>query len=847
MSIYEPPWKAKLPGPAKYYISETITTLGKPSVKILPRPRDAPDSRQNYPAADHYDVLRWPDQPYGDPHAGDSERQTDEAAHAMPGGIYEVEWKKALPGPGSYEPTRDKITRPRLDILTTMTPHDTWRTAPIPEWKQEINNVPMRILPSTLLTEPAITLRHKPNDAPDSRLHYPAPHDRAPKRWPKNVPPSFHNVAAVPYPDESAHSMEGGIYDPPWKVELPGPSAHTPKVTLTKPSSTISATMIPHDTWRTEPLPLWKQEVNNVPHVILPSTLNTQPATKIQSKNPPPMDSRTKYPAPDKYNVPRWPKEPYELQKNGSADTMAVALRYQREAAQKKLVEVLRPVFPDRYEERIHINPAGANYTPNENSIRPNMPVVTLAPHDTWRTEPIPLWKQEVNNVPYRTLPSTLNTQPATKIQSKPYYPEEDHIKNPGPDMYNVLRFPQNHHQSTAGNMGTKNTSTTGRIIQNQPRPRPISTFPASSLRPTDLPPGYKRGYSEQLQQWYWYDPSGQKPLRIAKEDSSRYLAKKAALEQKNHAIMSTMLYQEDGGKLVRGVVRASKKWDHRRGIPSKGALDSLKSSPFLNLATHDKTKSGMNIPRQSTMSIPLSSLSSQKKDLMQFLKRARGPNIVAKGPPVIHGMYVKSEQPARASAEEISRALENKIAGMTNRLERKGIHSTWEDGVVSGSGSGSGSGNGSSNGNSNSNSNDTIIHDGRENGRENIVARNFDIRTSATIHRIEDEKVHQEEDHENHDKEKQIGNKKMALELSKPLTVPGDTVFYRLPSGIIKRSTVIALPTANDGWILRLRAGGPLVRQVRSVNVTLGEQPPLCSCGKFGAHKGKCFRKATF
>tara|TARA_B100000795_G_scaffold239607_1_gene201370 strand:- start:3157 stop:5622 length:2466 start_codon:yes stop_codon:yes gene_type:complete len=815
MSIYEPPWKAKLPGPARYYVNESITLLGQPSVRILPRPLDAPDSRTNYPAADHYTVPSWPSSlPYGtDPHAGDSERQTDEAAHAMPGGIYEDAWKTELPGPGSYDPS-DVLGRPRNDIGAKMIPHDTWRTPPIPLWKQEVNNVPMRVLPSTLSSTPAIKLRHKPNDAIDSRADYPAPNHRAPKRWPNNeirsIASSFHNSDAVPHSYERAHAMNGGIYDPQWKVELPGPGSQDPQMTLTKPSTTLLGTMAPHDTWRTAPLPRWKQEINNVPHVILPSTLNQYPAVKIQAKPIYPEEDAINNPAPDAYNVPRWPKEPYEKQKNGSADDEAVALRWQRETAQAALIEILKPEFPLEYESRVHINPAGTRYHPQDHLTRTSITTVTMTPHDTWRTEPIPLWKQEVNNAPYRVLPSTLETQPAVKIQAKPHYPEEDAIHNPGPGTYSLLRFPQDHHVSKAGNLGPKNTDIRGRIVQNQP------SKPSSSLRPVNLPEGYKRGYSESLKEWFWYDPSGKKPIRIAHEDSSRWLAKRAKKDKSNNSNNKSYLYREDGGKIVRGVERTSKKWTKRKGQESKGALNSKKSSLFLNNATHLRTKSGMAIPRQSTTTLPLSSLRSQRDDLMAWVKKSRGPNVTAKDAPIVHGMYVKSVRPARASVEEVSKVLEQRIAGMSMRLETKGVHPTWEDEV-------------------------SIQTFGNHTNTTNNKTKNVQVNLLQKLkHCVEQEKVVEETE-----------NDEMVTEIIKSTTdkrtsdtktvTPGDTVFYRLPSGVIKKSKVVSLPTTNDGWTIRTRIGGPLIRQVRDVDIAIGKAPN-CKCGKHGAHNGKCY-----
>ena len=82
----------------------------------------------------------------------------------------------------------------------------------------------------------------------------------------------------------------------------------------------------------------------------------------------------------------------------------------------------------------------------------------------------------------------------------------------------------------------------------------------------------------------------------------------------------------------------------------------------------------------------------------------------------------------------------------------------------------------------------------------------------------------------------------KEAAEEASAVVTPGDSVFYRMHSGVIKVAVVVALPTLEDGWTLRLRVDGPLCRQVRDNDVFKGPVAPQCKCGKHGAHKGKCF-----
>jgi len=869
-SIYEPHWKAALPGPGHYDINENLIKIGTPNVNILSPPYDPPDSRTHYPAGNAYDVQRWPKQPFDQsPHAGDCERQTDESAHAMPGGIYEPSHITELPGPGHYDPV-DAIEKPRTDSLGRMTPHDTWRTQPIPAWKQEVNNVPMRVLPSTLATQPSVKITGKPVYASDSRLHYPAPHDTAPLRWPRDLPAGFQDVDAVEnnMPRERAHSVQNGsIYDPQWKVELPGPGQFgVPSNRLTKPSTNIGGTMIPHDTWRTEPLPLWKQEVNNVPHVVLPSTLNKQPAVQIRAKPYDPPSSTSSFPASNEYNVPRWPTQPFDQDPH---DAVALADRFRQEAAQARLEDILRPEFPDEYENKlIHVNPAGANYQHLDSPLYDNPLYQRLGtlggqmtPHDTWRTEPIPQWKKELNNIPHVLLPGSLKTQPAVKICAMPHIPDQDNLWNPGPDHYDVRRFPESHFEDkeTSGSRpGKKHTTSTG-AIRNRPRSRPFHRYPDASLKPVTLPAGYKRGYNDQLRSWYWYDPSGNLPLRLAPEDGSRWLAQRgkeevlrqaAAHGEKKGSSRSpkpSHLYAEDGGKAVRGVVRAEKPWGPRKGVPSKGSLNSDWSSPFLNLNTFKKTKSGMRVPRQSTSTLPLSSLQMQKQDILSWVKKSRGPNVTAKGPPVMHGMYVKSVRPKRVSSVEIARMLEKNISGMNQRLERSGgVHPSWEEKPAKMTFHG-------------------LRSEKREEKEEEEEEEEKEEETSLVlskesgpvakrkknlVHRVE-EKVEEKVKNAASDSPKEkiknmtmlmtTGAKEAAEEASAVVT-PGDSVFYRMHSGVIKVAVVVALPTLEDGWTLRLRVDGPLCRQVRDNDVFKGPVAPQCKCGKHGAHKGKCF-----
>jgi hypothetical protein len=849
-SIYDPPWKLKLPGPGKYEIIESITKISSPSAKILPRPKDAPDSRTSYPSAAKYNVPRWPKKPFDEnPHIREVDRYTNENAHAMPGGIYEAPWRNELPGPGSYNPN-DVLEKPRINIYGRMNPHDTWRTKPIPEWKQEINDVPFNVLPSTLATKPSAKICAKPKYANDSRLSYPAPHDTAPPRWPNTIPKGFHNKAAMEYPYERAHAMNGGIYDPQWKVELPGPGYVNPKYSQTKMNNNLGCSIAPltlNNSWRTAPLPLWKQEVNNVGHVLLASSVKTQPAVKIQGKPYDPPDSRSSYPAPDKYSLMRWPKKPYDINPH---DDIVVAKNFTQKNAQDRLENILREEFPLEYDKKIHINPAAANYHIKDEFTRPRMGTLggTMIQHDTWRTKPIPLWKQEVNNVGHVLLPSTLAKQPAVKIQSKPTYPDEDSFHNPGPGMYDVQRFPKTHHDpynESGGTPGLRHTTSTN-LVKNRPRSRPSERYPSAKLHPVDLPSGFKRGYSEQMKQWYWYDPSGKLPMRLAPEDSSRWLAKRAKHEiLKQAAIHKTKgsrspkpseLYAEDGGKVTSGVIRKNKKWRkyNKNQILSQGTVSKDWSSPFLDLSTHRKTKSGLKVPRQSTTTLPLSSLMQQKHDLLEWVKSVRGPNVTANGPPIHHGMYVKSNRPSLATPTEISNALMEKISGMNDRLEQKvyGVHPSWE--------------------NVSSNS----VHKNRvpntEEERAISILKNDSIGEITKLqNRVKNglekhfEKHRVEEEKEGPAKEgpaKESGGETLAKNDVTSVAV-GDQVFYKMLSGLVKLVTVVSLPTEEEGWVLQTRLNGPLLRQVCSRNITFGNIPPKCICGKHGAHKSKCYR----
>ena len=808
------PEDSPLPGPGHYSLKETLTKLHYPSTTILAPPNYAPDSRTLYPAANNYDVPRWPKQPFDqNPHAGDSERYTDEHAHALPGGIYEPQHVLDLPGPGTYDPQQQIHTQRPAVVSVKLNPHARlWPT--LSESQKEINNVPHNTLPSTLNTQPSVKFTGKPTALwkLDSRLSYPAPHDRAPRRWPLNaldtISNGFHRSEAMPPVYIPAHHAEGGIYDPEWKRAMPGPGHDNPDYDAVRPSLKMGGQMDPltlKNGWRTAPIPLWKQEVNNVGHVLLPSSLNTQPAVKICSKPTPVPDSRTKYPAPDKYDVMRWPKQPYDQNPH---DDVAVAENFTVASAQKALEDVLRPEFPLEYARKEHINPAAANYHIKEDLVRPSVTKGgTMVPHDTWRTAPIPLWKQEVNNVGHVLLPSSLNTQPAVKICAKPLPPQDSRTTYPAPDKYDVKRFPHTHfdpYQESSGVPGARHTTSRGRVISNRPRSRPSNRYPHAQLRPVDVPQGMKRGFSNQLKQWFWYDPSGQLPLRLAPEDSSRWLAKRSVGETLKQAEVHltkgsrspkpSHLYAEDGAKATRGVCRQSQPWKKGRKhqVLSQGALNKDWSSPFLNLNTHQTTKSGMKIPRQSTMTLPLSSLLHQKKDLLSWVKKTRGPNVRGKGAPIVHGMYVKSKRPYRATSEEIKHSVSARIYGMNERLEKSAL---WEMEMSTGVAKRNGGSDGGD--------------EGRTAGQDNTVA---------------------------------VVNDVVATEKDAGVVKPANTqVFYRMHNGKIVRAKVVE----RDENFFTLQLGQRLMRHCRKSDVF--GTAPLCGCGRHGGHTGKCYALPTY
>ena len=456
--------------------------------------------------------------------------------------------------------------------------------------------------------------------------------------------------------------------------KTPGPGAYTPKLDLTNRNAHIAATFSPGPSWRTAPLPRWKQEVNNVGFPLLDSTLSTR-AAQIKGKPTDAPTPRHHNPPMNRYDVPRWPHVPFRRVSQGDADV--APSRFTHDAAQKALATSLyerdgqwewddddiyafrkehegQPA--DRGDGRQFSNPGPAAYHPDDALTR-NFASKSraFAESDHWRTAPIPLWKQEVNNVPFAGAGETFDGSKAVKIVHKPVYPPSPRADFPAPTQYNVPRFPnatpaeemegklrylrasaarrarvraRNHDGSAALRNHALPASKAKRVDRTH--------ADAALLRPVKLPDGIKRAYSMELRRWYWYDPVTSE-LCLAPQDETPWLAqRRAAL----HHDGKSLLYAEEGVRFVDGVTRrkslgASLKTglhDSRRRGEAKRTAHAA-SSPFLSLATHKRTKSGMRIPKQSVTSLPLSSIRSHQRDIMSWTRYRQGAHAVAVGP----------------------------------------------------------------------------------------------------------------------------------------------------------------------------------------------------------------------
>lgn len=644
--------------------------------------------------------------------------------------------------------------------------------------------------------------------------------------------------------------------------QIPGPGSYSPSLSLTKPS--IQAATFPKGTpWRTEPLPLWKKEVNNVGFPLLDSVLSKRAAVVCgKHRNVP--TPRSHNPPMNKYNVPRWPSVPFKRSSQG--DKIIAPKRFREEEAAKALAKSLyepdgqwewdmddiyafrkehegQPL--DRGDGRNFTNPGPAAYTPNDSQIRAySSKGRAFSNGNHWRTAPIPLWKQEVNNVPFVMPKGSIEGSVGAKIVPKPRDPPTPRSEFPAPDHYNIPRFPNSSpYEETEGKLKHLGSSAARAIrmknnngdhasaIRNHALPASKgktrkTDADAAQLRPVELPDGIKRAYSFQLRRWYWFDPATSE-LCLAPQDETQWLAKRRA----NLYHPAKYLYAEEGGKLVDGGMKSKPSkmlkaglHDSRRRGHSKFRQKSS-SSPFLSLETHRRTKSGMKVPKQCSTSLPVSSIQSHKKDILSWIKYAQGPHAIAKDAPILHGMMVRSVKPPQVSQSEMSRILPRKISGMTNRLNPN-LHPSWED--------------------------------SRERWRPNLTSKggkhdNSPIheqkeepplwkadKSSLALSRVESDEV-----------TKGGTESQVNVQETSPSVLPqpqkGDRVLYRLPNGTWRAVCVVQASNLNDdGWVVQTRPNAPLIRRARFVDIAPWfediNQRPKCVCGKHAAHSGMCF-----
>ena len=88
-------------------------------------------------------------------------------------------------------------------------------------------------------------------------------------------------------------------------------------------------------------------------------------------------------------------------------------------------------------------------------------------------------------------------------------------------------------------------------------------------------------------------------------------------------------------------------------------------------------------------------------------------------------------------------------------------------------------------------------------------------------------------------------GGEEVVVHSSSPISAAqkaqvGDSVYYRMFSGIIKSATIEKKPAGGNGWIIKLNQ--KLLKQVRDCDLTFGSTPPKCICGKHGGHGKRCY-----
>ncbi len=941
------------------------------------------------------------------------------------------------PGPARYSPL-ETLTRPSPTRGASMDMDAPRERPAMPAWKQEVNNVGFPLLDSTMRSQPAVRVLPRPRDPPTPRAANPAPSAYAVPRWPtgpdgdarvgrggslrtdhadRKVAPQQFLQRTADQALQSALQAERDLDD--WHHDGkrkgdgykngvwgdPGPAAYgAPNMSFTRPrlgdlggGSALSKFEYPRGGGRTAPVPLWKQEVNNVPFRKLPMSgaLDASTGRSIARAAADPPTPRSGNPSTTDYAVKRWPAGPGEAgAQQTSIGTLAGTTpllwwaKYKREmradAAQRN-VEV----------ERYGGLARGGHLVEGNTGTGEDDDPAVVADRKARRRSQVDVQLQELR-LHNRAKPSCRPVSRSNGVAAA---------------------------VPVAGAAAVDGEGTADKGSKHPAGPESQALL----LRPGDVPKGWKRGYSRALGAWYWYDVrhgsaarerqeqqlqqlqqqhgSQKSAVAVPHRDTTAYLASRRRDEQrarweerrevvamgesegtakgrrakeptkhirreahhgrewmskyhakklrhqreledaaatgcggsKVHRVNSTrarheretggshLLYREEGATFQRGVL---KKRRYARDV-GRGALraeskvqspDRVASSPFLHLASHRLTKSGMRIPKQNTSCLPHSTLRSEAHHFLTWARDRRGPRAVAKGSPVRHRMLVKpaAEGPPVASTKEVRAALSKQITGYHERLRgvggvgddgvntdksRKRVHPSWEDGRAVGRFSEEGERlpveepANSKTGEAGESGEAGAGEDYEEREAIQVAGQGGTAGTAAATaalqgvtNRIENAVVESivvvEQREEDELARQKLNAPKVLAEEQRALRDyirPGDRVLHRLPTGVVVEAVVVSAPTLasglslsstkpvpeNVGWTLRTRSGAPLLRCVRDADVyawspwndnedqsggtPAGARPsviatirPLCICGKHGAHKPPCWGART-